>query len=49
MPSIWWSRSPGAKKSAAGPSVFNALIIGGYERSKRSTDYNEGENDVRRN
>lgn len=41
MPSIWCIRSPGAKKSAAGPNEFNALIIGGYERSVRSMDSNE--------
>lgn len=39
MPSIWWMRSPGVRKSAAGPNVFSALIIGGYDKSKRSTRF----------
>lgn len=39
MQSIWWIRSPGARKSAAGPSVFSALIMGGYDKSKRSTNF----------
>lgn len=43
MPSIWWMRSPGAKKSAAGPRVFNAFIIGGYDKSKRSGELNKQE------
>lgn len=39
MPSIWWIRSPDARKSTAGPNVFNELIIGGYDRSVRSVDF----------
>lgn len=30
-------RSPGARKSAAGPNGFSVLITGGYDRSVRST------------
>lgn len=44
MPSIWWIRSPGARKSAAGPNGFSAPIIGGYDKSVlRSKHQNKDE------
>lgn len=36
MPSIWCKRSPGAKKSEAGPYAFIDAMTGGNDKSVRS-------------
>lgn len=39
IPSIWWIRSPGARKSEAGPNAFIVAIIGGYDKSVLSAKF----------